>query len=125
MESNYINDALRTLSSEYTSISSRVEEPYIIDLLHSSMGLATESGEFLDVLKKHIFYGKTIDEVNLKEELGDLMWYMAIAMNALGTNFEDEARRNIEKLRARYPEKFTESNAINRNIDLEYKILSE
>ncbi len=94
-------------------------------LLHAGIGIATESGEFLDALKKSIFYGKELDKVNLKEELGDLLWYIAIAMDELGTDFETEMRRNIEKLKTRYPKKFEQKRALERNLEKEREILEK
>ena len=87
------------------------------------MGLVTEAGEFQDMLKKHVFYGKPLDEVNLKEEIGDLLWYCAIALEALDTDFEAVMETNINKLKARYPEKFTEDKAENRDLVKEREIL--
>lgn len=52
-------------------------------LLHAAIGLCTESGELLDAYKKHIFYGKPLDHVNIKEELGDICWYMAIVCDVV------------------------------------------
>lgn len=49
-----------------------------LDLLHCATGLVTESAELVDAIKKHVFYGKPLDVVNIKEELGDLLWYIAI-----------------------------------------------
>ena len=95
------------------------------DLIHASMGLVTEAGEFQDMLKKHIYYGRELDEVNLKEEVGDLLWYCAIALNALGSDFETVMQTNIDKLKARFPEKFTEENANTRNLDKEREILEK
>ena len=92
-------------------------------LLHVAMGLVTESGEFIDALKKSIYYGKELDRVNLKEELGDILWYVAVACDALGTDFETEMKRNIEKLQTRYDERYDESKATNRNLNLEREIL--
>ena len=94
-------------------------------LLHAGIGIATESGEFLDALKKHVFYGKDLDRVNLKEELGDLLWYIAIAMDELGTDFNTEQLRNIAKLSARYPEKFTREAAEFRDLLKERQILEQ
>jgi NTP pyrophosphatase (non-canonical NTP hydrolase) len=96
-----------------------------IDLLHAAIGMVTESGEFMDMLKKHLFYGKPLDEVNLNEELGDQIWYIAIALNALGSSFEEVMARNIEKLQARYPDKFTERSALVRNLGKEREILEK
>ena len=87
------------------------------------MGMQTETAEFTDALKKAIFYGKTLDVVNLKEELGDLLWYVSQAMDELDTTYEIEMSRVIRKLKARYPEKFTEENAENRNLTKEREIL--
>lgn len=94
-------------------------------LLHAGMGMATESAEFIDALKKSIFYGKELDRVNLKEELGDVLWYVAVAMDELGTDFDTEMQKNIEKLRARYGEKFNEHSAENRDLEKERKILED
>lgn len=119
----YISDALRT-EPDYTLALSRVFHPQTIRLLHGAMGLATESGEFLDVLKKHIFYGKPMDITNMKEECGDLFWYLAILADTMGEhNFTKIMQTNIAKLRQRYPEKFTETEAQNRDLEQERKIL--
>ena len=53
------------------------------------------------------------------------MWYQAIACDVLGTTFEIEQERNIAKLSARYPDKFTEDKAINRDLETERKVLSD
>lgn len=102
-----------------------IENKKRIDLLHASMGMVTEAGEFMDMMKKHLFYGKPQDEVNLKEEIGDILWYAAIALEALGTDFSEVMETNINKLKARYPEKFTEDKAINRDLETERKILED
>ena len=47
-------------------------------ILHGAIGMMTEAGEILDIFKKHIFYGKPVDVVHLKEEIGDFFWYLAI-----------------------------------------------
>jgi NTP pyrophosphatase (non-canonical NTP hydrolase) len=118
----YLSDSARTVSDNYPEIRSRLGNKEI-DLLHAAIGLQTESAEFSDMLKKHIFYGKPIDKVNLREELGDQLWYIAMALRALDTTFEAVMERNIEKLKARYPDKFTEELAENRNLDKEREIL--
>lgn len=56
--------------------------------LHAGYGLVTEIGEIADIFKRHIFYGKDIDIVNLKEEIGDAMWYLAIGIHARGIELE-------------------------------------
>lgn len=94
-------------------------DPIMDMLIHAGMGMATESGEFLDTIKKTKFYGKKLDHDNLVEEAGDLLWYIAAAAQALGVSLEEIAERNISKLRARYPAGFTEYDATNRDLDAE------
>lgn len=112
-----------TENMDFASILERLTAPRTIRLVHAAQGLSTEVGEFTDVLKKWVFYGRPVDEVNLEEELGDLMWYVAEAANALGADLGKIMATNIEKLRARYPDKFTEFDAQNRNLAKEREIL--
>ena len=119
----YINDAIKTEATNFTSMDERLSSIGTKRLLHAGIGLSTEAGEFLDALKKHIFYGKELDRVNLAEELGDLCWYMAIVADELGFNFESVMDKNISKLKARYGEKFTEQRAENRDLEKEREIL--
>ena len=121
----YKKSALRTESNDFKAISERISKEGNIRLLHAGIGLATESGEFLDALKKSIFYGKELDRVNLKEEIGDLLWYCAIALDELDGDFESVMATNIAKLKARFPNKFTEEDAENRNLDKEREILEK
>ena len=118
----YQEAALKTMSCDYEKIAERltgirdiIADSEIADLLHAGIGIATESGEFLDPIKKHIFYGKSIDYNNLREELGDLLWYIAIACNALNVNIADMMAWNIDKLSKRYPKgEFTDGDALSR-----------
>lgn len=159
---------------------------------HAAIGIFTETGELLDIFKKNLWYGKEIDLVNFKEELGDIMWYVAmmyryykvnvgileyhtetplklvikiaqestgllhavddehhiaddentaewvaimldsivaivqhLALTMCNATLEDVFQTNINKLRTRYPEKFTSENAINRDLDAEHNVLAE
>jgi NTP pyrophosphatase (non-canonical NTP hydrolase) len=92
-------------------------------ILHGAIGVCTEAGELQDALKRQIYYGKTLDEINIAEEIGDVMWYVALLCNSLGVNLEDVCERNIAKLKARYGEKFSNHAAINRDLDTERKVL--
>jgi len=127
----YQKSALRTNGPDYKGVAERmtgyedqtIPDNQVLDLIHASMGLVTEAGEFQDMLKKHLYYGKELDTVNLKEEIGDLLWYCAIALEALNTDFQAVMQTNIDKLKARYPEKFTEDSANNRDLKVERQIL--
>lgn len=91
--------------------------------LHMMLGMQTETAELSDVFKKHLAYGKDIDWVNIKEEIGDLMFYIANFCNMNVIDLEQVMQTNIDKLRARFPEKFTQENALNRDLETERKIL--
>lgn len=115
----FTKDCLRTESTLFNI------KPGMDRLIHSAMGMQTECAEFTDQLKKHIFYGKSLDKVNLKEELGDILWYMAIAFDVLDTTFSTEQKRVINKLKVRYPEKFSANKAEDRNLKKERKVLED
>lgn len=95
----------------------------ILDDVHMILGFVTESAEVADVYKKYIAYKKELDLVNVKEELGDLLWYIANMCNMHGWDLRDIMQTNIDKLKARYPEKFTEQHALNRDLNKERSIL--
>lgn len=88
-------------------------------LIHGMIGLCTETGELQDAIKKQLIYGKPLDITNIIEEVGDLMWYLAIILDACGSSFEQAFDRNIAKLKKRFPDKFTEHAALNRDLDAE------
>ena len=75
-------------------------------LTTAGVGLAAESGEFLEIVKKMVFQGKPWNEGNREHliiELGDTMWYVMQACMALDVSLDDVVRRNVEKLEKRYP----------------------
>lgn len=114
----YLNAALRTESTpEMFGPTERAR--MLARLLHAAIGMCTESGELQDALKKQLIYGKELDAVNVVEEIGDQLWYIAIALDAVGSTFEEAFDKNIAKLRARFPEKFTQERALNRNLPAE------
>ena len=84
------------------------------DLLHAALGLTGEAGEFADAVKKHAIYDQPLNLENAEEELGDLLWYVALGCHALGVSMKDIAQRNINKLRVRYPEKYDDELALIR-----------
>jgi len=123
--STYIENAKKTESVNYETIAGRLQDKSMIRILHSALGLSTEAGELLDAIKKHVYYGKELDKINLFEEVGDLFWYLAILADELGFSFEDAMKKNNEKLAARYGEKFTSTRAIKRDLDVERSILEQ
>ncbi len=97
--------ALRTVNHALTQM----------ELLQNGlMGLNGESGECIDLIKKHLFQGHELDEERLAKELGDVAWYLAVSADAIGYDLETIFQMNIDKLKARYPEGFDADLSINR-----------
>lgn len=83
-------------------------------LINGVMGLCGESGEAIDIVKKHLSQGHELDRQALIEELGDIAWYLAQTAYAMDVSLEDVLNGNIEKLKRRYPEGFDPERSINR-----------
>lgn len=87
---------------------------FIPDLICGVMGLTGEAGEVADLVKKGIYHGHGIDMVHLERELGDVCWYIAQICDACGFDLGTVMSCNIEKLKKRYPEGFTEERSLHR-----------
>lgn len=101
----YQRAAMRTANTELTDDGR---------LMNACLGLSGEVGEFCDLVKKSMFQGKQRDYGMLEKELGDVLWYVALAAEALNTPLEAIGLLNITKLKARYPEGFSVERANNR-----------
>jgi NTP pyrophosphatase (non-canonical NTP hydrolase) len=121
----FVENVLRTDTPITPELLERLQNPRTVRLIHAAMGLATESAELMDMLKKHIFYGRPIDWTNAKEEGGDSTWYIGLLCDVLEMSFDELMTMVINKLKLRYPTKFSESDAINRNIETERKFLED
>lgn len=84
-------------------------------LINAVMGLCGESGEAIDLVKKHLHQGHQLDKEKLKKELGDIAWYLAEAAYALDTDLDAIFEGNIAKLKARYPQGFDTARSIGRS----------
>jgi len=102
---DYVENARRTLSTQEDVLG------------HMIIGISTEASELLDAYKKHRFYGRELDKQNLKEELGDICWYLYQLLDELDYNIEQAKIDNITKLRKRYPNKF--EDVVNRDQEKE------
>jgi len=86
----------------------------IYDLRHAALGLASETGEFTTTVKRMAIYDAPLTPEmvdNLLEELGDILWYVSLAANALEIRLSSVATANISKLATRYPERYTNEAA--------------
>lgn len=122
---SYQDDAAKTDSTNYQPVADRLNDQKTARLIHYALGLATEAGEFQDAVKRYIAYGKELDSTNLKEEVGDILWYVARICSLYGWSMDEVTNLNIQKLKARFPEKFTETHAIKRDLENERRILEQ
>ena len=90
------------------------DECKVEKLSHFLEGLASEIGEIADAIKRYKRYGQALDADNIREEIGDTLYYLAMGCDSVGISLEQCAIDNIEKLRKRYPDKFTEDHAAAR-----------
>lgn len=84
-------------------------------LINGVMRLCGESGEAIDIVKKHIYQGHELDREHLIEELCDIAWYLAEAAFALGVDLDDVLSNNIKKLNKRYPDGFSKERSTGRD----------
>ncbi len=102
---DYQQNALRTANTDL-DVKGR--------LAMTALGLVGEAGEVGDLLKKHLFHGHAFDAQKIAKELGDVLWYIAVMSHEIGIDLEAIAEMNVAKLRARYPEGFSEERSKNR-----------
>ena len=107
----FVDAVTSDASKDFVYLSDRLVEldrkgANIERLLTAGVGINAEGGEFLEIVKKMVFQGKPWDDHNREHliiELGDLLWYVAQATQALGVSFEEVMERNVKKLEKRYP----------------------
>lgn len=102
---NYQSDSLRTLNPHLLPIEA---------LNMAALKLNGEAGEVAEIVGKHIYHGHSLNREDLAKEIGDCLWYISIIAHLLKVPLEEIARMNIEKLKKRYPEKFSSELSINR-----------
>jgi len=124
--SHFVDAVTSDCSKDFVSLADRMGEldrqgANIERLTTAGVGLAAESGEFLEIVKKMVFQGKPWNDDNREHliiELGDVMWYVANACIALDISFDEVIKRNVKKLEKRYPGgKFDIGDSENRAAD--------
>tara|TARA_B100000989_G_C19308002_1_gene371307 strand:- start:88 stop:498 length:411 start_codon:yes stop_codon:yes gene_type:complete len=100
-ESNY-----SSFMSEHITKLEKESKVKIALLMTGAIGIASEGGEFAEIVKKCVFQGKPLDDETIfhaKRELGDIMWYWINSCRALGLDPNDVVQENVNKLQKRYP----------------------
>lgn len=103
--------------NEYQQLALRTLNPQLSEkdvLINGVMGLCGESGEVIDIVKKHLAQGHPLAKEKLAKELGDVAWYLAETAYAIGYPLEEILQMNIDKLKTRYPDGFDPEKSMNR-----------
>ncbi len=121
---NFIEKAVKNMlrteqSTTYKNIGPR--------MLHAIMGIADESGELTNIMLQATYYNKPVDIPHYKDELGDLLWYFCLAIEDIARTEnktpEEVANEilsiNQAKLKVRYPDKYSNENALHRDLKTE------
>ncbi len=87
-----------------------------VDMIHAALGLAGEAGEVVDMIKKAVINGNPGPDFRVKLclEIGDVMFYIQMLLMTQGVTLDEVLRANITKLRARYPEGYSDQASIDR-----------
>lgn len=88
----------------------------LANITHGAIGVSTEAGELLDIIKRRMIYSKPFCREHIIEEVGDILHYLTYIAEAMHFSFEDAMEANMRKIKVRYPNKFNTHDALNRNI---------
>jgi NTP pyrophosphatase (non-canonical NTP hydrolase) len=102
---NYIQEVLRTYAARDT---------WEDKLTLGALGLAGEAGEVVDIVKKWRYQGHGFDALRFREEMGDILWYLALMCSAFGWTLDDVIAANIRKMHERYPDGFSTERSLHR-----------
>ena len=83
-------------------------------MLHALHGLSAETGEIHSIFQK-IYQGHSFDVDVVADEIGDLEWFVSELCDCLGLDMEEVCKRNIEKLKKRYPQGFDAERSVHRD----------
>lgn len=108
---NFVDAVTSDASKDFVALADRLvsldeKGANIERLLTAAVGINAEGGEFMEIVKKMVFQGKSWNEetrTHLIKELGDTLWYVAQACIALEVSFDEVIQTNMDKLMKRYP----------------------
>lgn len=91
---------------------------------HALFGMASEVGEIHGIFQKH-YQGHSINYTELKQEIGDLLWFIAEFCTASGWDMEYIMQMNLDKIERRYPDGFEEKRSVERPEYIQGSIFEE
>jgi NTP pyrophosphatase (non-canonical NTP hydrolase) len=96
--------------------------PFLSSNIMIPFGLMREGSTLLDIFKKRMFYYKPVDEKSVSVITKKIFKYIVAYCNQEKVDIKEAMEKNIQKLAARYPDKFKSSDAINRDVSKEKRI---
>jgi len=110
---DYQHQALRTASNRVEGVEAG-DERIVLAFAYAALGVSGEAGELVGAIKKFLYQGRTWPETRplVKDEIGDVLWYLSWVANLFSLGLEDCAAANIEKLKKRYPDEFIPDGGI-------------
>jgi len=94
-------------ASERYLFATRGTEPPSEGPAYYALGLAGETGELIELVKKFVYHGRDADFDKVLREAGDVMWYLTRLLSCYGWTVEDAMDNNVEKMRLRYPDGYS------------------
>ena len=99
------------------------DERKFLRYLHAVLGVISEGEEMITPVQAGIKSPASVNTLNANEEFGDTQWYVGVRTDALGFKLSAVMRANVGKLAARFPDKFSEDKANNRDLDKEVAVM--
>lgn len=99
---------------QYQKAAMRTADEDSYDIGNAGLGIAGEAGEVADLIKKHLYQHHELDKDELVKEIGDTLWYAALACDIIGVSMTAVMEKNIAKLWDRYPNGFEAERSIHR-----------
>jgi NTP pyrophosphatase (non-canonical NTP hydrolase) len=104
---------------EYQSAAARTTNQKLTEkerMLDAAAGLAEEAGEILGFIRKHVYQSHPLQRESLQIELGDALWCLAMTAKSAGFSLEQIAAANVAKLKARYPDGYSDTSSRERRV---------
>lgn len=101
-------------ANEYQRLAMRTATHKCYDLANAALGITGEAGEVADIIKKHLYQGHDLYPSEVIDELGDVLWYVALMADYFNVTLGFVMQQNITILKARYPEGFDPVRSVNR-----------
>lgn len=110
---------------QHLAMRTKKELGYKMNMIHAALGANDETGEFAKEIKDHLVYGKDFDFVNTVMEIGDALWYLALACETMKAPLSVVMEANIAKLNVRYQDGYSDAKALNRTKELEREAIAK